>query len=195
MIFTRRGIDIEKYPAILNYLLQFKERLEPKPKKISGRNWKGRKPGNYKWYEIQDAVDYYEEFEKPKVMLPDISTHCQALMDLDNHFYCLNTAYIIPNIGFSDLAILNSKLVHFFYSNLTQSIRGGYLRFIRQYLEQIPIVETKSLDEKVSQILSLKKENPEADTTTLEAEIDRMVYELYGLTEEEVKMVESGGVV
>jgi adenine-specific DNA-methyltransferase len=166
-----------KYPAIANHLIQFEEKAKKRYDK-----------GQY-WWELR-ACDYYEEFEKPKVMLPDISTHCQALIDFDNNFYCVNTAYIIPNLGFSDLAILNSKLVHFFYSNLTQSIRGGYLRFIRQYLEQIPIVETKALDEKVTQILALKKENPVADTSSLESEIDQMVYELYGLTEEEVKVVE-----
>ena len=40
----------------------------PKPKDWKGDKWKGRKPGSYKWYEIQDAIDYYEEFEKPKIM-------------------------------------------------------------------------------------------------------------------------------
>ena len=47
------------------------------------------------------------------------------------------------------------------------------------------------LVEKVNQILSLKKENPEADTTALEKEIDQMVYKLYGLTEEEIAIVEN----
>jgi len=45
---------------------------------------------------------------------------------------------------------------------------------------------------KVNQILSDKKADPQADTGALEAEIDRMVYELYGLTEEEIAIVEQG---
>jgi hypothetical protein len=69
LIFTRRGIDIEKYPAALNYLLQFKEQLMPKPKDYTGKEWKGRKKGSYEWYEIQDTVAYYEEFEKPKIII------------------------------------------------------------------------------------------------------------------------------
>ncbi len=74
VIFARRGVDIEKYPAVLAYLEQFRERLEPKPKdwkpKEKTDEWKGRKPGNYKWYELQDTIDYYKEFEKPKISYP-----------------------------------------------------------------------------------------------------------------------------
>ena len=72
VIFTRRGIDIEKYVAIRNYLAQFKERLMPRPKDWKGEKWQGRKPGAYQWYEIQDTVDYYDEFEKPKIIVPAI---------------------------------------------------------------------------------------------------------------------------
>jgi len=189
LIFTRRGIEIEKYPSVKNYLAQFQEQLEPKPKDYKGNNWLGRKPGSYKWYEIQDAVDYYDEFEKPKVMLPDISLMCQAVID-ETQFYCVNTAYIIPGLSYSDLGILNSKLVLFFYANLTQTIRGGYFRFIRQYLEQIPFIKTTILDKKVSQIIDIKKANSSADTAALESEIDLLVYRLYQLSWDEVKIVD-----
>ncbi len=189
LIFTRRGVDIERYPAIYKYLFQFKERLEPKPKNFIGE-WRGRKSGSYKWFEIQDAVDYYDEFEKPKVMLPDISLKCEALIDESEGLYSVNTAYIIPELTRSDLGILNSKLTLFFYSNLSQTIRGGYFRFIRQYLIQIPMIQTNILEGYVEQIIELKKQNPAADTTDLESQIDQLVYQLYELTEEEIKIVE-----
>jgi galactitol-specific phosphotransferase system IIB component len=190
LIFTRRGIEIESYPAIYNYLFHYKEKLEPKPKDFKG-DWSGRKPGSYKWYEIQDAVDYFAEFEKPKVMLPDISLKCEALVDESEGLYSVNTAYIIPELSKSDLGILNSKLTLFFYSNLSQTIRGGYFRFIRQYLAQIPMISTNLLEEIVGQIISAKKQNPAADTTDLENQIDQLVYQLYELTEEEIKIVEN----
>jgi hypothetical protein len=107
--------------------------------------------GQY-WWELR-SCDYYDEFEKPKIMLPDISLKCQALPDFDSGFYAANTAYIIPGLTKSDLGILNSKLVLFFYASITQTIRGGYYRFIRQYLEQIPFIKTDILDEIVTQIL------------------------------------------
>ena len=191
LIFTRRGVNIDEYPAIKNHLAQFKNKLEPKPNDFKGKEWKGRKPGSYKWYEIQDAVDYFDEFEKVKVMLPDISLECQGIID-DSKFYCVNTAYIIPGLKYSDLGILNSKLILFYYSNITQTIRGGYFRFIKQYLEQIPFIKTFSLDNIIKEIIQIKSQNHSADTSKLESEIDQMVYKLYGLTEEEIAIVEAG---
>ncbi|MDQ3258248.1 MAG: hypothetical protein M3R15_30915, partial [Acidobacteriota bacterium] len=51
LIFTRRGIDIKKYPAIEKHLKQFKSQLMPG---VPG----GRKPGSYEWFEIQDNIAY-----------------------------------------------------------------------------------------------------------------------------------------
>ncbi len=167
----------ERYPAVTNFLSQFKEKA------------KARYDQGHYWWELR-ACDYYDEFEKSKVMLPDISIKCEALYN-DGNFYCANTAYIIPKLKKSDLGVLNSRLVLFFYGNITQTIRGGYYRFIRQYLEQIPMVDSNSLDAKVDQILALKKEDPQANTSALEREIDQMVYKLYGLSEEEIAIIEN----
>ena len=52
LIFTRRGIRIREYPAIEEYLTRYREALEPRPADIPAQGWKGRKPGNYKWYEV-----------------------------------------------------------------------------------------------------------------------------------------------
>ena len=123
-------------------------------------------------------------------MLPDISLRCEALLDENGGYYSVNTAYIIPNLSKSDLGILNSKLTQFVYSNLSQTIRGGYFRFIRQYLAQIPIIKSDILENLVSQVIQTKKQNPTADTTNLENQIDQLVYKLYDLTEEEIRIVE-----
>lgn len=56
LIFTRRGTDINSYPAIKAHLEQYREMLEPKPKdwkpKTKNEKWKGRKTGHYEWFEI-----------------------------------------------------------------------------------------------------------------------------------------------
>lgn len=193
LIFTRRGIKIEDYPAILKHLEQFKERLMPKPKGHSG-DWAGRKEGTYLWYEIQDSIDYWREFEGQKILLPDIAIQMQALYDTSNSF-CVNTAYMIPLEDKFILGILNSTPVLFFYSNITSSIRGGYLRFINQYLIQIPVpsaskTKREQIISLVDEILSAKRADPQADTSALEAEVDGLVYGLYGLTEAEIAVVE-----
>jgi len=77
MIFARRGIDIDAYPTIKSHLEQFRERLQPKPKGWSDGRWPGRKPGPYKWYEIQDSVDYCQMFEQSKIVYQVIQFHPQ----------------------------------------------------------------------------------------------------------------------
>jgi adenine-specific DNA-methyltransferase len=168
----------DRYPAICKYLFQFEKKAKARCDK-----------GHY-WWELR-ACDYYNEFEEEKIMLPDISLKCEALFDTYNGFYCVNTAYIIPTSNKSDLGILNCKLVMFFYSKLTQTIRGGYYRFIRQYLEQIPMIHSKEIESKVDQIITFKKINPAADTSDLESQIDQLVYQLYDLTEEEIAIIEN----
>ena len=73
---------------------------------------------------------------------------------------------------------------------------GGYIEVKPQYFEQIPIpIIDDKMKLKLSSlsliIFSAKKENPAADTSSLEAEIDQLVYRLYGLTEEEIKIIET----
>ena len=145
------------------------------------------------WWELR-ACAYYDEFEKSKLMLPDIAAKNQVIYD-DTGSYCVNTAYMIPNEEKWLLAVLNSAIVLYFYANITSSIRGGYLRFIKQYLEQIPIIQASEsqqteIEAIVNQILTAKAANPTADTSALEAEIDRLVYGFYGLTDDEIVIVE-----
>ncbi|MBC7222167.1 Eco57I restriction-modification methylase domain-containing protein, partial [Candidatus Bipolaricaulota bacterium] len=141
LIFARRGIDIDGYPAVKRHLEQFREHLEPRPPdwdEASQGPWPGRKPGAYKWYEIQDTIDYYADFAKPKVILPDIAAEAQAAYD-DTHLFVGNTAYIIPIPSLWLIAILNSRLLNWWYRQRSAVYRGGYVRFIYQYLVEIPI--------------------------------------------------------
>lgn len=191
LIFTRRGIEIDQYPNIKKYLNQFRESLEPKPKNYEGGNWKGRKYGNYKWYEIQDAVDYYAEFEKDKIIYPNILKQPEFLID-DNSFYTNQKCFIITKFNKTFLGILNSNLNYFLFKSILPMLRGNFYEPSYAYFKSFPIVDTRSqeIEEKVTQILSLKQLDSGADTSALEAEIDRLVYQLYDLTNEEIAIVE-----
>jgi hypothetical protein len=89
--------------------------------------WNGRKPGAYKWYEVQDTIDYYEEFELPKIVYAEIATQGQFAFDVSN-FYYDTTAYIwsYDNDIKYILGVLNSKLLSFIFSNTSSGIRGGF---------------------------------------------------------------------
>ena len=95
------------------------------------------------------------------------------------------------------LGLLNSKLIDYYYctKNETKHLNGGALPFDTESIKTIPIPLLTSEQQRpiislVDQILAEKESNPNADTSVLEREIDRMVYELYGLTEEEIAIIE-----
>jgi hypothetical protein len=152
IIFSRRGINIQEYPAVYNYLLMYKEVLEPKPKNFPlGENWKGRKPGSYQWYELQDSVDYFIEFSKPKIMWPDITKFPRFSWD-ETGYYLGNTGYILVTEDKWLLAYLNSRCAWYLISKLSIALgeRAGLQRYrlIDQYMRPLP-VPTVSDPEKI----------------------------------------------
>ncbi len=138
MIFARRGIDIENYPAVKAYLEQFRERLEPKPKDWKGGKWPGRKLGPYAWYEIQDSTEYWREFEKPKLVYPEITWRLQWSFD-DQATLCSNTAYFLPSNDFWILSVLNSPLAWWYSWRTALHGKDEALRFIGVFVNQFPI--------------------------------------------------------
>ncbi len=94
------------------------------------------------------------------------------------------------------LGLLNSKLIsYYFIKNTAKSVRQMFPKLILEDLRKFPIkkigtVEQQPIIALVDQILTAKKSNPKADTSELEKEIDKIVYELYGLSEEEIRIIE-----
>ena len=129
-----------------------------------------------------------------KILLPRRATKIVATIDYQQ-YYALNTAYICLNKENNYeteflLGVMNSKLVDYFYSKL---FMGWQITI--PALEVIPIPYcTREKQLKVCSLvknaINTKRTNPSADTSALESEIDRLVYQLYGLTEEEIKIVE-----
>jgi type I restriction-modification system DNA methylase subunit len=213
LIFTRRGIEIKQYPAIQKHLFAFKEQLMPKPKNWTGDKWKGRKPGSYQWYEIQDAIDYYAEFEKPKIIVPAIVKGASYALD-DGKYYSNDKTSIVATDDLYLLGILNSKLSDFVMHAIASTKQGGYFEYKPMYLEQLPIRHIdlnnpaqKATHDKivslVDWILELHKRNnvlpPSAERERIEREIavtdetiDQLVFDLYQLTQEERKIIEAG---
>jgi hypothetical protein len=145
LIFARRGIDIDAYPVIKAHLEQFREQLEPRPADWEPhRPWPGRKPGSYRWYELQDAIDYYEEFEETKILFADISRRPRFSWG-EAGLYTTNTGYFIPSDRYDLLGILNSRCIWFIITHIAQPLaerRGALLyRLFTQYIERLPIPE------------------------------------------------------
>jgi type I restriction-modification system DNA methylase subunit len=181
----------EKYPAVYQHLLGFK-------KKLSSRN--AAEVGvSYEWYALQRwAADYWEEFEHPKILYPDIYSKQSFAWD-EARYFSANTTYFIPTTEKWLTALLNSSTVEWFYSLISNKVRGGYMRAFSDYMRLIPIPSTTSaqqvtLSTLVDYILFLKAETSENDPRDqlmiryFEQIIDALVFELY-LTDE---ILESG---
>jgi hypothetical protein len=192
LLFTRRGIDMALYPAILKHLNLYKERLMPKPKDYSGDKWPGRKTGSYKWYEIQDTVEYHRKFEENKILWPGITSEINAFAYDDKQFYGNDNNHLIITEDKALLGILNSGLMKFYISNIADFVRGGFIRLKISYIKTVPIPENKEdLKKKISLLVEERLQIKNDESISLESEIDRLVYLLYGLTEEEIGIVEN----
>ncbi len=193
------------YPAISKYLKPFEDAAK-----------KRQDQGDY-WWELR-ACDYYNEFDKPKIIYPDIAKESRASFDTTG-LYFSNTIYFIPLDDLYLLALLNSKLIFAYFKRIAAVLgdadKGGRLRWFRQDVMKIPIhrldfgnpAEKSAHDEivkLVEKMLALQKErqsvrreddldrvrNLEREILRVDEEIDKRVYVLYGLNEEEIKIVE-----
>ncbi len=180
LIFTRRGTDIDAYPAIKAHLECFRAALEPKPAdwetEFEGDFWAGRKAGPYKWFEIQDNIAYFLAFDGPKIVFPDIALRPEMGFDVDGHFIA-NTGYIIPVVDRRLLPILNSTVCEWYYRQISPMIQNGYFRFIAQYVSQIPV--PTGIDDKATLLDMLANAIGLFRNPALEQLLNALVYELY----------------
>ncbi|HLB70585.1 MAG TPA: TaqI-like C-terminal specificity domain-containing protein, partial [Candidatus Methanoperedens sp.] len=129
LIWTHIGIDLEKYPTVRQYLEQYREQLE--------KRWD---KGNF-WYELRPC-EYYSDFQKPKIVYPDIAITCRFCLDKEGYFVEA-TCFEIPLDDSYLLSLLNSNLMFFYIRSLTPVLgdtsQRGRLRFKTVYLKALPI--------------------------------------------------------
>jgi hypothetical protein len=213
MIFTRHGIEIDQYPGIKEHLNKFRRSLEPKPRNWQptrrGEEWPGRKHGSYRWYEIQDAVDYYEKFYEQKILYQVIQYHPRFA--LDRHGYLGNDkTFFIPSKDKVLLATLNSPMIWWYNWRYLPHLKDEALSPMGYLVEQLPIAtpteaDRTSIEQRVDQILQLVDEQADGKDTVhqwLRAEfevtkIGHGLQEPWNLSDDEfvaaVKRVKPGG--
>ncbi len=142
MIFTRRGCDIDRFPAIKAHLAHYRARLEPKPDGWPGDNWPGRKSGPYKWYEIQDPIAFHEEFSRVKIYYQEIQFHPSYALD-EHSMFGNNKTSFIPSGDLYMLAVLNSPLMWWHNWRFLPHMKDEALAPVGYLVEQFPIAEPK----------------------------------------------------
>jgi hypothetical protein len=199
--FPALHLNIDDYPAIKKYFLDNFDirQLEQSGKKYPELGFDARKKTGNKWFETQDQIAYYPEFEKEKVVWKALSLE-PSFAIVPEGFFNNDKANLLTsnNISLKFLcAYLNSKICQFYFSTIGVGMGEGF-EYKIQFIEKLPLPPINptnqpivtQIEELVDKILSAKKSNPQADTSQLEKEINNLVYSLYELTEEEIKIIE-----
>ncbi|GAA7201715.1 class I SAM-dependent DNA methyltransferase [Helicobacter pylori] len=187
-------VDIEKYPAI-------KAHLDSHWDTIATRSDQGDTP-----YHLRNCA-YLEDFEKEKIVYGEIVQEPRFYLDNGEcelgYFYAEATSFILTGEHLHYLlGMLHSKLITFAFKTF---YAGGGLgesgyRYQKAFIERLPIPQITPQNQKLAYkitdcakaILALKEKDPKANTQKLEKEIDALVYQLYHLTDEEIKIIEEG---
>ena len=137
--FPSLQLDVNDYPSIKNHLLSFGiKRLEQSGEKGS------RKKTQNKWFETQDAIAYYKEFAKPKIMYQAFQVKPCFIYDTAG-FYANNSMWFIPTDSKALLAILNSRMGWWLVTKFCSQIQNGY-QLIWKYFGQIPVPDCSKND-------------------------------------------------
>ena len=190
ILYLNNSVNIETYPNTETWLAAFKDALS---KRREAKN------GAIQWYSLQWPRVKSELDLKEKILVQNtrneaLKTRICAVLDDKSVYGSQGVNFIIPNDIHASLryllGILDSTLINYLFATkfLNLAIKAEYLKQLR-----IPIPSAaiqKQLESLVSKVLELKKVNIEADTTSLENKIDFLVYHLYGLTYDEVLIVD-----
>jgi hypothetical protein len=185
------------YPALAAHLGPYKEKAEKRCDK-----------GQF-WWELR-SCDYYEEFEKSKIIYPNICQRPEFTFD-EGGLYTNQKCFIIPVYDKYLLGILNSKLSFFIFRQVLPKLRGDFFEPGYKYMKDIPIPRMDLSDGKskaryeglsalVEEMFELQRRYQEAgenrekeryrgEIEEMDGRIDQMVYGLYGLTGEEIALV------
>jgi len=180
----------KKTPKTWSYFNDHKKFLESRENgKFSGVNWYA--------FGRNQALDV---ISLSKIFTPDIAPSPRFSFDENGTFMFtggVSGGYgIIPKPGISPkylMAILNSPITEWYISKTSTQMRGGWYSFESRYIKSIPIPKQpksiSKLEKKVEEIMSIK-DSSSVDRNSVLSEINNLIYQLYQLTEDEIKIVE-----
>ncbi len=182
VIFTYHGVEIEHYPVIRAYLEHFRERLEQRATSAL-----------HAWYELQQPqMGIYPEFEKPKIVYPNICKRPEFAFN-ETNLYTNQKCFIIPTTDKYLLGILNCSVTFFLYRQTLPKLRGDFYEPGHVFLKDFPIPlptasQRAAIEALVRKLLDAEGQGPQV--AEWEQELNARVYELYGLSDKEIRIVE-----
>ena len=165
------------YPSVHSYFEGFRDKLI-----------KRSDQGRYFW-ELRSCA-YWQEFEQVQIAWGNLSTKPNFSFVEAGIYLSAPATFMVSDSSYL-LGILNSQVMHYFISRIAAVRQGGFLEFKPMYVSQISIPKASSADQKIISALVQKCLNAKGQNLTeWEAEINDRVAHLYGLTAEEIKIIE-----
>jgi hypothetical protein len=181
ILLVDRGTSLDELPAVAAHLAQFREALEPKPAGHSGR-WKGRKPGSYRWYELQDPVGALAASRTQRLFYQDIQTQPACCIDLAGELVPDTTVWVLPTADRYLLAVLNSPLYRWYAKRRFPPALNGAVRPKLEYMRAFPIATPSAtartaIEKLVEQRLAVEDKRRRGDPRSLRRarELDRAI--------------------
>lgn len=163
----------EQYPAVYSHMLQYKEPLSKRNKAETGIR--------YEWYAMQRwGAKYWEDFFKPKITWGNLNLQGTYAYAPEGMFINAPSPFIATK-NIAILHILNSKIADYYIRSLGVTRNGGYFEYKPMFVDKLPIPKD-GLEE-----LQNFNEQPSAKD---ELEVSRIIYQLYGLTCQEIDYIE-----
>lgn len=183
LIVIRKNQIVPDDSKLMDYLTKHRESLESRDDVSNHKTW----------YSLRDC-SYYELFEKPKIVYPDISSVNRFTIDTGKRF-TTDGAFFLPTDDKYLLGILNSALAHFYFklrlSGIGTAGNGGRIRFKKVYVENFPVPKPTSTNKELRErIEGLVAQHHEHFTEKQQTELDELVYNLYKVTPEIRSLVE-----
>ena len=192
VIFTRHGTDLSRLPAVVAHLARFRERLTPRSKRNgSGDDGVGRKPGSYRWFEIQDEIAYHAAFASPKIVFSKFVTRPCFAWD-ESSAITSNATAILPGAPRWLVALLQSDVLWFLLRGRLTRLQNGYFQLMNANVLDLPIVAPVPGDRRVLEriVAEIQEGVSPAEVQDLEARSEAIVRRTYGLDRRESRLLE-----
>ena len=193
--FPSRHYNIDDFPAVKSYLLSIgKERLEQTGKThiIEGENVKARKKTNNNWFETQDSISYWEDFNQPKITWGEISDRSKFAFDANGKYVPEATTFLMTGDKLPYLlCVLNSPLTEWFFSKVGTTTGVGTVRWKKFTIQELLV--PKAAQQVLQQYNDLVTAfvSGSLTSTQLSQQANRIIYDMVGLSEDEISYVEN----
>ena len=179
IIAVPRDGDIKNYVAVKSHLERYETKLN-------------KRAGSQDWHQHQGMMASFDKFEYEKIISARFMESPLFAIDRNSHF--TNDACYVISGGVYILSLLNSQIIWFYISQIASLMQGRYYQIHVQYLENIPIPDApdalrQQIAELARQCLDAAQDAPDR-LPALEARLNTLVYQAYGLTADEIALVE-----